>query len=250
MELNRTPLYLQIVDLLRKELADGVYPFDTRFPSERDIAERFSVSRTTANKILSVFVSEGTLQHRKGIGAFVSPPALEHDMSTLLSFTKKARINGFHPETRILEMKLTPHPQLETALYVQRHRFVDGTPAILEKRWLQASLCSALTRDDVSGSLYQAFSDTLGLSLGHAEQTVRATIPVAEERKLLAVRAGTACLRVEGRGFLADGTLLWIEDTLFRGDMFAFHATLGAAGSHLSGPQGPILGQTGPHAVT
>lgn len=242
MDLQRTPLYRQIVDLLRKELAEGLYPIQTRFPSERDLAERFSVSRTTANKILSVLVSEGTLQSRKGIGAFVSPPSLEHDMSALLSFTEKARRGGFHPETRILVMETVAHPELGMALYLQRHRFVDGMPAIMEKRWLQSTLCGTLTREDASGSLYQAFSEVLGLTLGYADQTVRAVIPTVEERRQLAIRAGSACLRVEGRGFLTDGTLLWIEDTLFRGDLFAFHALLGASGDKAYGPQGPILG--------
>ena len=241
MELNRTPLYLQIVELLRHELHNGIYPTDTRFPSERDLADRFSISRATANKILSVLVSEGALQHRKGVGAFVSLPPLEHDMSALLSFTEKAKSSGVLPETRILEMHEAPHPVFGTALYLLRQRFADGMPAILEKRWLRASLCGGLTREAVSGSLYQAFSDTLGLSVGRAEQTVRAILPTAAERKRLDLRSGVACLRVEGEGYLADGTLLWTEDTLFRGDLFAFHAILGASGTRATVPQGPFL---------
>lgn len=241
MELNRTPLYLQIVDLLRTELADGTHPAGARFPSERELAGRFSVSRTTANKILSVLVSEGRLQHRKGLGAFVSAPSLAHDISTLLSFTEKARRSGMAPETHILAFRKETHPELGACLYMVRHRFADGLPVILEKRWIPEPLGSGLTREMASGSLYEAFSTQLGLSVGHAEQQVRAVTPVAEERTRLGIRSGTACLRVVGRGFLTDGTLLWVEDTLFRGDLFSFHATLGPAGLPGQHTQGTIM---------
>lgn len=241
MELNRTPLYLQIVDVLRTELTDGRHPAGARFPSERELADRFSVSRTTANKILSVLVSEGRLQHRKGLGAFVSSPQLAHDISTLLSFTEKARRSGMTPETRILAFQPEHHPDLGACLYMLRHRFADGQPVILEKRWVREPFGSRLTREMATGSLYEAFSRNLGLSVDHAEQLVRAVTPVAEERRLLGIRSGTACLRVKGRGFLADGSLLWVEDTLFRGDLFAFHASLGPAAFPGCSQQGTVM---------
>ena len=241
MELNRTPLYLQIVDALRMELTDGLHPAGSRFPSERELSKRFSVSRTTANKIISVLVSEGRLQHRKGLGAFVSAPQLAHDISTLLSFTEKARRSGLTPETRILEFRPDQQPELGACLYMLRHRFADGQPVILEKRWVREPFGSKLTRKMAAGSLYEAFSRELGLSVDHAEQQVRAVVPVAAERERLGIRSGTACLRVEGRGYLTDGTLLWVEDTLFRGDLFAFHAMLGSAGTPRQPTQGTVM---------
>ncbi len=243
MQLNRTPLYLQIVDLLHRELAEGHPTVGERFPSERELAERFEVSRATANKILSVLVSEGTLQHRKGVGAFVSQPELEHDLSALLSFTEKARRSGHQPETIVVVFETTPHPTFGTAVHLVRHRLVDGIPAIFERRWLDVALCGNLTPAMAAGSLYESLSGPLGLSLGHADQRVRAVVPTAEERAVLKTRQGTACLRVTGNGYLANGTLLWTEDTLFRGDLFEFHATLGSSADAAARLQGPVLEQ-------
>lgn len=243
MQLNRTPLYLQIVDLLHRELAEGRPAVGERFPSERELAERFEVSRATANKILSVLVSEGALQHRKGVGAFVAQPALEHDLSALLSFTEKARRSGHQPETLVAVHETTPHPTFGTALHLVRHRLVDGIPAILECRWLDAACCAGLTQEMAAGSLYEALSGPLGLSLGHADQRVRAVVPTAEERAVLKTRQGTACLRVTGSGYLSDGSLLWIEDTLFRGDLFEFHATLGSPADAAARLQGLVFEQ-------
>ncbi len=231
MQLNRTPLYQQIVELLRTELKEGVHPSGARFPSERDLAERFTISRTTANKVLSVLVADGTLQHRKGVGAFVQGPPLQHDMSAMLSFTEKAKRAGFAPFTKVCEFARISHVELGEAIHLVRLRMVDGTPVILENRWLSAEHCKALTEEMAAGSLYAVLSDSLHLVVGHAEQRARAVVPTSEERKIFGLRAGSACLRVEGHGYLTDGTLLWVEDTLFRGDFFDIHGTLRPDGS-------------------
>ena len=34
------PIYIQLYEKLRKEIADGVYPYGSRFPSKRITAER------------------------------------------------------------------------------------------------------------------------------------------------------------------------------------------------------------------
>lgn len=55
-----------IIDLLRQEIQDGKYPINSRFPSEFELGERFSINKKTANKIVTLLVAEGFL--KRGIG--------------------------------------------------------------------------------------------------------------------------------------------------------------------------------------
>lgn len=226
MELNREPLYLQIVRALADEITAGAYAPGARFPSERELADRFDISRPTANKVLSALVASGSIRRKKGVGAFVAEPTLQHDMRSMMSFTEKARSAGYTPLTKVLSMGPTRDAELGEAIKLVRLRYIDGEPVIYEKRLLAARLCAGLSADAAAGSLYAALSEGLGLKLGRAEQRARAVAPNAEERRALSLRAGAACLRVDGRGYLADGSLLWIEDTLFRGDRFEIAGTL------------------------
>lgn len=223
--LIREPLYQQIVSMLRQELMDGRYSVSSRFPSERELAQRFEVSRTTANKILSVLVADGLLQHRKGVGAFVVSKPLEHDMSGLLSFTEQARMSGFEPMTQVLVYEQTEHPDMGSVIYLERLRSVDSVPVIYERRWLAQPVCAGVTSEMATGSLYAALKE-LGITIGHAEQRARAVSADEHERQLLQVKPGCACLRVEGRGYLSDGSTIWEENTLFRGDRYELHGTL------------------------
>ncbi len=57
---------------LRRELDEGKYPVESRFPSEYDLANRFELAKTTANKVVSQLASEGYLSRgKRGAGTRV-----------------------------------------------------------------------------------------------------------------------------------------------------------------------------------
>ncbi|HEX4705569.1 MAG TPA: GntR family transcriptional regulator, partial [Pseudonocardiaceae bacterium] len=71
-EHGRVPRYYAVkVDLLLlvDELGEG-----TMLPSERDLAERYGVSRLTLRQAVGELVLEGRLVRRQGSGTFVSRP--------------------------------------------------------------------------------------------------------------------------------------------------------------------------------
>ena len=53
-------------------------------------------------------------------------------------------------------------------------------------------------------------------------QRLQASLAVAEEAKLLTVPIGAAVLRIERRGFLADGTPVEFTRSTYRGDRYDF----------------------------
>ncbi|MBQ3921295.1 MAG: PLP-dependent aminotransferase family protein, partial [Firmicutes bacterium] len=64
--------YLELYEKLRGEIADGLYPFGSRFPSKRTIADRYGVSLVTAEHSLSLLCDEGYLEARQRSGFFVA----------------------------------------------------------------------------------------------------------------------------------------------------------------------------------
>ena len=95
--LVREPMYQQMNTILRELLKSSEFPEGAQFLTEREIAERFKVSRPTANKVLGGMVAEGLLEFRKGVGTFVLPPRLNYDIQTLVSFTEKVRAGWKNP---------------------------------------------------------------------------------------------------------------------------------------------------------
>jgi DNA-binding GntR family transcriptional regulator len=79
-ELNRksfVPLYFQLAEALKKLLETGAWRQGARFPSEREIAEEFGVSRTVIRPALDLLVGDGAIVRTRGSGTFVAPPKRE-----------------------------------------------------------------------------------------------------------------------------------------------------------------------------
>ncbi|GIH73538.1 GntR family transcriptional regulator [Sphaerimonospora thailandensis] len=64
----------RIVADLRDDITAGRLPAGAKLPSVRDLADRYSVSRSTASKALILLKTEGLVSTRHGSGAYVREP--------------------------------------------------------------------------------------------------------------------------------------------------------------------------------
>lgn len=64
-------LYRGIVEAIVADIAAGVFPVGTRLPAERDLTERFGVSRPTIREAMIALEMQGLVEARKGSGVFV-----------------------------------------------------------------------------------------------------------------------------------------------------------------------------------
>jgi len=240
LELVKTPVYQQLNEMLRGLIRSGEFRAEQQFMTERQVCDRFGVSRPTANKALSNLVSEGLLEFRKGVGTFVRGGLLAYDQRALISFTQKAITAGKTPATRVLLLQDMPTaeaaPPARAALkappddrltYVERLRLADGVPVILERRYIVSRFCPNLSAVELEGSLYSLWTEKYRLDIIGAEQVIRAVLLRGQDARLLGVANGAAGLLVVSAGFLSGGAPLWWERTLYRGDAYEFYNRLG-----------------------
>lgn len=57
---NHIPLHIQLKDLLKTEIVEGKHV--VKIPSERELMERFSVSRSTVREAVKHLVHDGVLK--------------------------------------------------------------------------------------------------------------------------------------------------------------------------------------------
>ncbi len=238
--LVKEPIYHQLHNHLHRLIVSGEWPVGSKFMTEREISERFGVSRVTANKALSSLVSEGLLEFRKGVGTFVRARALDYNLRVLVSFTEEAIAAGKQPSTEVLHFETVPAknvldevPQLlkvdpsNSLYYVERLRLADNLPVILERRYIVAEFCPGLTQADLEGSIYALWTNRYHLEVEGADERIRAVHLRGAEARALRVRDGAAGLLIRSVGYLKGARPLWFERTLYRGDAYEFHNRLG-----------------------
>ena len=62
------PLYRQVQQSIAEHIAAGRLPPGQQFPSERQLCERFDISRVTARRALAALVNDGLIQASPGRG--------------------------------------------------------------------------------------------------------------------------------------------------------------------------------------
>ena len=132
-DLIRTPLYEQLKVVLQELIGSDEYKVEDKFLSERQICERFDVSRATANKAMSSLLTEGILEFRKGIGTFiVNQSPIDKHFHENLSFTNKTLAMGQKPSTKILDFYGTTEIVASTGNFTYGVHEADDTQAAIK----------------------------------------------------------------------------------------------------------------------
>ena len=80
---DSAPIYLQIVNTLKRNIASGAYPPGSRLPSVRDLALEAGVNPNTMQRALSELERSGLVNSQRTAGRFIT-----EDASALLDLRK------------------------------------------------------------------------------------------------------------------------------------------------------------------
>ena len=229
----------QLYRRLLESLKEAYRPGD-QFPSEREVARRFGVSRPTAARALGRLLDEGLLENQRGAGRYVRQVPLNYELGSLMSFDARVRAMGMQPSTEVLDFHRPgegPLPSLalrelqllpgEGVYSFFRRRFANGKPVILERIWLAARFCPSLEKSDLAGSMLRLLDQRYGLVPTGSRQVMRAVILNDPDVALFWEDEVGAAFEVESTGYLEGGVPLWWEQSLCLGSAYEYHNRLG-----------------------
>ena len=214
---------------LARELSPG-----TAIPSERELMERFEVSRATVRLAVQALVDDGLLEKVPARGTFVAEQRVESRLH-LASFTEDMRRRGHVPSTVVLSIEQVSSRDyvddfLTSAIAwkIERLRQADGRPIAVETSFLDASVTPQLHTLDLTESMYAHLSKEYGLAPDAAQQSVTAVLADARRSKQLQCRVGAPLLYFDrhsyAQGRPIERTLSW-----YRADRYALNVDLDAA---------------------
>lgn len=76
-ETKKTPLYIQVMDNLKKRIMTGDFEYNVPFTTEERLTKEYNVSRITAIRALDELEKLGIIYRRRGSGSFVTENCLE-----------------------------------------------------------------------------------------------------------------------------------------------------------------------------
>lgn len=173
------PLYIQISELLSREIAAGIWRDGSRLPTEADLASSLGVAVGTLRKALTELEKRGLVARIQGSGTYVRARPKTGAIYQLFHLELKSGVGL--PTARILSLDKMAPPDFVPAFgedrsgqawRVRRLRFLGETPAAVEEIWFDARHAPSLDIDSIAESMHLFYRQNLGFWIARVEDRV------------------------------------------------------------------------------
>ncbi len=244
--LNRSsplPYYHQLKAIILEQILkmDGNQE-PVLLPTEKELQERYQVSRSVVRQAIQELVLEGYVVREQGRGTFALPQRVRHnpqpDTVRSLGLSGYLKDRGLTSNTSLISRAVEKPgaqaaialelPPGATVLRFERVRLAADVPIGLQVVSLPADLVASVPGGiDDDGLLYgessmDYLSERLGLDIGTSTRTIEATALDDHHAELLRGHPGQPALRVKRVVRDIHGKPVEYFDAVYRGDMFEY----------------------------
>lgn len=234
-KLSRIPLYCQLMDILIHDIQTTMKEED-QLPSEREICERYNVSRATVRQAMQEMEQEGYIYRSHGKGTFVAPQRVNQELLRFYSFTEEMKKIGKSPSSKVLDFEVVAcekkiSKKLEISenakVYkILRLRLADNKPMMIETTYLPYERFPDMKREELEGmAMYDIFAQKYAVKITSAKEKFQPVVTNGEEAKYLKVGKEIPSLKIERYTYENDQIIEYTR-SIARGDKFEYCITL------------------------
>ncbi len=230
------PAYYQLVNILRRKVAAGVYRPGDRLPSESELCHQYQVSSITARRAIKILVQQDVADTVPGRGTFVKSPKLGTATFDLLEL--QSIFGDDRTAVRILgawsvsaderTARKLAVPVGTRAIYIRRLIFREGIPVIYHREYVIYDPTRPTVEAEMEvTALRGLFDGSGGTALKHGELSIEATVLNEEESSLMQSPQGAAAFRLEHTFYDFDERPTSWGWFICRGDRLRFKTSVG-----------------------
>lgn len=220
---NALPKYVQVSEMLIREIAAGRLADGARLPTERTMAADLGIAVGTLRNALQDLEDKGLLRRVQGSGNYI---VYRPGAAGVYAFFRLELIEGGGlPTAEVLDVEKVDVPDVPEALgwtgpahCIRRLRRLSDEPVALEQIWLNASWANAVSARDLSDSLYLFYRRKLGLWIASVEDLVGVGAAPDWRVSEFSPGVGAPVGYVERRGMTPDGETAEFSRTWFDSD--------------------------------
>lgn len=224
-------LWRKVQASLRERVVAG--EFSSGVPGELALAKEYGVSRSTIRAALAPLRREGLISAGPGKRSEVNTGAGRNIYGPVYSLFAAVQNTGMQ-QTNIVEAatmvrdtavaRILQLPPSADLVHISRIRMADGAPLAADEAWFPAVAQGILSVDLERVALYDVLEKFSGISISHAQETVRAVSLDGNQARRLDCAPGTPAFSLERIGYNGERPLEW-RKTLARGDRFSVTTT-------------------------
>jgi GntR family transcriptional regulator len=222
-------------DRLLDVISSGTLRPGDRVGTERELATRLSVSRSTLRQVLAMLSESGIVRSVPGRagGTFVAhpqvaPAKVDRDLSVIVGLPEYLRRQGFVAGTQVLSATISGADDIAAnnlavpvgsqVIDIVRIRLADGVPISLERLQLPAGIFPGLLEMPLGGSIYDLLGSHYGITPDEVVEHLEVTEASSDEAPLLGVNVRAPLLAITRTSATSAGVPFEFSHDLFRAD--------------------------------
>lgn len=204
------PIYIQIYEQLKSEIAAGSYEEGDLLPSENELSEKYNSTRMTVRRALQELVQDGYIYRKQGKGSIVSSTRKSLGLLSIKGWTDVVAGTKKHGTTTILEDMsvrklhestfnhlLAKEDSNADFYYLKRLRSVDKEPIMVEETFIPCSQIMVLDKEPlIEGSLFKTLLTRYRIDVTNMIQEIRAITCNQQTAALLDIPKQTPVLHI------------------------------------------------------
>ena len=171
------PKYIQVSEMLIREIAAGHLADGARLPPERDMADELDVAVGTLRKALADVEAKGMLERVQGSGNYIRHRAVVD--SVYAFFRLELLRGGGLPTAEVVSVDRLRKPAALPMFgsdpeghCIRRLRSLGDTLIAIEEIWLDGGCRDVIAPHDLSESLYHFYRHELGIVIAAVEDRI------------------------------------------------------------------------------
>lgn len=218
---KRRPMYVQVSELLLREINAGHWREGERLPVEAELAVELKVAVGTLRKALTLLENDGLVERRQGSGTYVKRPARE---AVYQLFRLELLTGGGTPHAQTLSVRREANAAVaahfnappDTLFWrIERKRVLDQTAIAAEEMWVRAAHAETLCAAELDESLYRHYREHFGFWISRVEDRLRVFPATDWAADILALPAATPLGWIERLSWTGDDKLEEYSRTWF-----------------------------------
>lgn len=233
---NKIPLYLQLMEEIKGKIENQTYREHEKLPSERELCDRYELSRITVRQAFQALEQEGYIYKLHGKGTFVSQRAFKQDLKKLYSFTDEMKKKNRNPKSKVLEFREVPvdeklmleiGAEAEEKVYeVIRLRLADEEPLIYETSYIPQKVFPDLTMQRLKEKpMYEVFEEDYHRRVTRVKEDFSAAAAGEKEAGYLRMKESHPVMLIKRSAYHQD-QLIEYTISVAKGDKFNYRVEL------------------------
>ena len=223
---------------LKADIESEKLPYQSLMPSENQLIVRFSCSRNTVRRAISMLAEEGYVQpmHGRGVRIIYTKTAPQSFLiGGIESFKESAKRNNLETNTKLIRFaeiiadehvsRRTGFPEGTELYYVQRVRLLDDDPCVFDINLFDKKLVPGLTKEICVKSIYNYIEEDLEMPIVMSKRMITVERVTQVDEDCLDLKGYDTLAVVTGQTFNSEGVMFEYTESRHRPDYFCFRTT-------------------------